>query len=166
MKLLEFQKKVNAIKKDGKNPHFKSTYATLTQIISEVKPILSECGVLLTQPIRDGKVGTVLQDEKGILTESWIDLPLNLTPQQLGSAITYYRRYTLASLLSLEIEEDDANLVSIKQASKPSVTEKTLGKMLDAINNGQRDAVIKAMDNYSFTPEQALQLKTTLNAKK
>ena len=166
MKLLEFQKKVNAIKKDGKNPHFKSTYATLTQIISEVKPILSECGVLLTQPIRDGKVGTVLQDEKGILTESWIDLPLNLTPQQLGSAITYYRRYTLASLLSLEIEEDDANLVSIKQASKPSVTEKTLGKMLDAINNGQKDAVIKAMDNYSFTPEQALQLKTTLNAKK
>lgn len=166
MKLLEFQKNIGAIKKDKTNPHFKSTYATLTQIISEVKPILSECGVLLTQPIRDGKVGTVLQDEKGILTESWIDLPLNLTPQQLGSAITYYRRYTLASLLSLEIEEDDANLVSIKQASKPSVTEKTLGKMLDAINNGQRDAVIKAMDNYSFTPEQALQLKTTLNAKK
>lgn len=163
MKLLEFQKKVNAIKKDGKNPHFKSTYATLTQILSEVKPILSECGLLLTQPIKDNKVCTIIQDEKGIVTESSIDLPINMTPQQMGSAITYYRRYTLASLLALEIEEDDANLVSVKQAQKPSVTEKTLGKMIEAINNGNRDQVIKAMDNYSFTPEQALQLKTALN---
>ena len=34
--LLEFQKKVTVIKKDAKNPHFKNTYASLTQIISAV----------------------------------------------------------------------------------------------------------------------------------
>ena len=39
-KLLAFQTKVNAIKKDGKNPHFKSSYATLNQILSDVKPLL------------------------------------------------------------------------------------------------------------------------------
>ena len=101
--LLEFQRKVNAIKKDGKNPHFKSTYATLTQILSEVKPILSEVGLVVLQPIKDGKVGCILLDESGKeIASSCIDLPTGLNPQQLGSAITYFRRYTLASLLSLE----------------------------------------------------------------
>ena len=39
-RLLEFQKQINVIKKDAKNPHFKNTYATLKQVLSEVKPIL------------------------------------------------------------------------------------------------------------------------------
>jgi len=113
--LLEFQKKVNAIKKDGKNPHFKSTYATLTQILSEVKPVLSECGLIVIQPIRDNRVGTVITDGDKLTVESWIELPSGLNPQQLGSAITYFRRYTLAALLSLEIEDDDANEASKAQ---------------------------------------------------
>jgi len=121
-KLLEFQKRVQAVKKDGVNPHFKNKYATLTQIISEVKPILSELGVVLMQPIKDGNVSTVLMMGAEVI-ESSLPLPTNLTPQQVGSAITYYRRYTLASLLSLEIEDDDGNEASKKPepkaASKP-----------------------------------------------
>jgi hypothetical protein len=112
-KLIEFQKKVTAIKKDGKNPHFKSNYATLSQILSEVKPLLSEIGLVLLQPIKDGKVYSVLVNDKNeVVFESYIDLPTGLTPQQIGSAITYYRRYTLASLLSLELEDDDGNAAS------------------------------------------------------
>ena len=113
MSLLEFQKKVTAIKKDGKNPHFKSTYATLAQILGEVKPILSECGLILMQPIDMDKVGSIILNDKGEqVAGSWINLPTGLTPQQIGSAITYYRRYTLASLLALEIEDDDGNIAS------------------------------------------------------
>lgn len=121
MKLLEFQKKVNAIKKDGKNPHFKSTYATLTQILSEVKPILNDLGLVLLQPISDSKVGTVILNEKNeLIAETWLRLPEGLNPQQMGSAITYYRRYTLASLLALELEDDDGNLASeAKPDSRP-----------------------------------------------
>lgn len=164
MKLLEFQKKVNAIKKDGKNPHFKSSYATLTQIISEVKPVLSECGVLLIQPIKDNKVGTVLSDDKGILAESWIDLPTGLNPQQLGSAITYFRRYTLASLLALEIEDDDANLASgKKETPKAKATESTVKAMLEAIKKGQRSEVENRMGHYEFTDIQLQTLKMALN---
>jgi hypothetical protein len=105
--LLEFQKKISVIKKDSKNPHFKNTYASLEQILSEVKPVLSELGILLLQPIIDNKVGSVLTYNKEFQKSS-IDLPTNLSPQQLGSAITYFRRYTLASLLALEIDDDDA----------------------------------------------------------
>ena len=47
-KMFEFQKRVQAIKKDAKNPHFKNTYASLNQILSEVKPLLTEVGLVLT----------------------------------------------------------------------------------------------------------------------
>jgi len=124
--LLEFQKKISVISKDAKNPHFKNTYASLKQILSEVKPVLNEVGVLITQPIKEGKVGTELSFN-GVKEFSYIDLPSNMNPQQLGSAITYFRRYTLASLLSLEIDDDDAQM-----ASKPVV--KVAGPTLDEVN--------------------------------
>lgn len=110
-RLLQFQTQIGIIKKDSKNPHFKNTYASLEQILSEVKPILTECGLILLQPINDKGVCTVITMENGTETdfiESYIPLPTNLTPQQLGSAITYYRRYTLSSLVALEIDDDDA----------------------------------------------------------
>jgi hypothetical protein len=122
--LLEFQKKISVISKDAKNPHFKNTYASLKQILSEVKPILNEVGVLITQPIKDGKVGTELSFG-GIKEFSYIDLPTGMNPQQLGSAITYFRRYTLASLLSLEIDDDDAQMTNkpVQQVVQPTVDE-------------------------------------------
>ena len=106
-KLLEFQKAIGVIAKDSKNPHFKNTYASLTQILGEVKPVLTNLGLVLLQPINNGKVGTIIIDGTNVIAESWIDLPLNLQPQPLGSAITYFRRYTLSSLLALEIDDDD-----------------------------------------------------------
>ena len=47
-----------------------------------------------------------------------LPLPTNLNPQQIGSAITYFRRYTLASLLALEVEDDDGNDASKKPEPK------------------------------------------------
>ena len=147
-KLLEFQKRVQAVKKDGTNPHFKTTYATLTQIISEVKPILSELGIVLMQPIKDGNVGTMLISKDEVI-ESSLPLPVTLNPQQMGSAITYYRRYTLASLLALEIEDDDAedtikrpekNQIKIEtEVKKPFLNRGTenFNKCLEALKNGK-----------------------------
>lgn len=113
-KLLEFQCNIETIKKDGKNEFFKksngkaSTYATLPNILSEVKPILNALKIVLTQPIINNEVFTVLTcSETGETSQSGINLPANLNAQQTGSAITYFRRYTLCSLLALEIDEDD-----------------------------------------------------------
>ena len=112
-RLLDVQKEIGTISKDGVNPHFKSKYATLPQIIGEVKPILNKHGLLLTQPILNNEVTTVISyGEANII--SAIKIPEGLNAQHVGSAITYFRRYTLASLLSLEIEDDDGN-----QASEP-----------------------------------------------
>lgn len=132
-KLLDFQSKVEKIKKDGKNSFFKkangqaSTYATLPNILEEVKPILTELGLVLTQPIANGEVLTVITDsETGEQIQSSVLLPNNLNAQQIGSAITYFRRYTLSSLLSLEIDEDDdGNKASIPASSEKKQEEKS-----------------------------------------
>ena len=159
--LLEFQKKVTVIKKDAKNPHFKNTYASLTQIISEVKPILSEVGIVLTQPIINGNVSTMLTFGSEVL-ESSIPLPVGLQPQPLGSAITYFRRYTLASLLALEIDDDDANEATKKEQPKfqatatelPPLSDKAFAAMLDAIAKGKGKEVIEATKKYTVLPQQ------------
>jgi hypothetical protein len=122
-KLLEFQKQIQVIKKDAKNPHFKNTYATLKQVLSEVKPILNEVGLLITQPIDERGIGTVITDGKDSIS-SFITMPVNLQPQPLGSAISYFRRYTVCSLLALEIDDDDAQLTT----SKPIATKENIAK--------------------------------------
>lgn len=169
--LLEFQKKVNVIKKDSKNPHFKNTYASLTQIISEVKPLLSECGIVLTQPLINGNVSTFLTYGSEVL-ESSLPLPVGLQPQPLGSAITYFRRYTLASLLALEIDDDDANEATKKEPVKPfqatvtelpPLTDKAFLAMLDAIKKGEKDKVKAAMAKYTLLKPQLDELTKLLN---
>jgi hypothetical protein len=141
-KLLAFQSKVNAIKKDGKNPHFKSTYATLSQILSEVKPILSEVGLVLTQPVNNKSVQTIITDaETGESIMGEIPMPDNQNPQQIGSAITYYRRYLLAGILSLEIEDDDANAASTHQP-RPEASKSDL-PWLNLFTSKEKNALTK-----------------------
>lgn len=154
-KLLDFQKKVGIVKKDSKNPHFKNTYASLTQILSEVKPLLTECGLVLVQPISLQGVGTTIIDcETGEKIETIISLPSNLNPQQLGSAITYFRRYTLASLLALEIDDDDAQSTNVPKIDKlPELTKDKFTAMLEAINTGKKLTVEVAMKNYTINSE-------------
>lgn len=172
--LLEFQKKVTVIKKDAKNPHFKNTYASLTQIISEVKPILSEVGIVLTQPIINGNVSTMLTFGSEVL-ESSIPLPVGLQPQPLGSAITYFRRYTLASLLALEIDDDDANEATKKEPVKeqpkfqatanelPPLSDKVFAAMLEAIKKGDKDKVLAALPKYTILPIQQKTIDEEIN---
>lgn len=152
-KLLEFQKRVQAVKKDGVNPHFKNKYATLTQIISEVKPILSELGVVLLQPIKDGQVGTTLSMGSEVI-ESYLPLPTNLNPQQIGSAITYFRRYTLASLLALEVEDDDGNEASKKPEPKVEVKQEEIKKPFLNLGTANFTNCLNALKSGKGTMEQ------------
>jgi hypothetical protein len=110
--LFEFQGKVTSVKKNAKNDHFKNKYADLTSIIETINPILQECGILVTQhPNEDVLVTTVYHAESGEFMQSEQVLRMKdlNNPQQQGSAITYARRYALASIFNLNQEDDDAN---------------------------------------------------------
>ena len=161
-KLLEFQKKIGIIKKDSKNPHFKNTYASLTQILSEVKPLLTECGLILIQPISLEGVGTTIIDfETGEKIETVISLPTNLNPQQLGSAITYFRRYTLASLLSLEIDDDDAQSTVIKPQTN---FEDAKSKLIVVSTLAELQSVYMALNQFEKANKEVIELKDKLKA--
>ena len=113
-RLMAAQMEIKAIEKDKVNPHFRKNYADINTMLAEVKPALHKHGLYIIQPIEDGKVITrIIDAESGTaLCESGLELSGQGNPQQRGSEITYYRRYTLQSLLALEAEDDDANAAS------------------------------------------------------
>lgn len=116
-KLNEVKKEIGAISKDATNPFFKSKYFDINSLLRHVEPLLQKNGLLLLQPIIKGEVFSEIIDiESGESVTSSIPLPQMDDPQKLGSAVTYYRRYTLQSLLGLQAEDDDAN--SASQATK------------------------------------------------
>lgn len=123
-KLLKAQMEIGAIKRDSDNPYFKSKYFDINAILAEVKPILNKHGLLVLQPpdVIEGKNGlrTAIIDaeSKVVVIQGSCFLPEGLDPQKTGSAITYFRRYALQSLLALEAEDDDGNVASGKVEGK------------------------------------------------
>jgi hypothetical protein len=97
------------IKKDSTNPHFKSKYASLSVILDEIQPILTKHNLAYTQIPEAGKLITLLMHTgSGEWIESDYDLnSIQNTPQAMGSAITYARRYSLTAALGLNIDDDD-----------------------------------------------------------
>lgn len=122
-KLSAVKAEVGRISKDSSNPFFKSKYFDVNSLLLHVEPIIQKHGLILLQPIQDNLVKSIIFDTNGFSIESGIVLPELNDPQKLGSAITYYRRYTLQSLLALQAEDDDANLASNKVNAKSATTQ-------------------------------------------
>ena len=92
-------------------------------MIKQVTPILEKHKLLLLQPIKDGEQYSIIFDLDGGSVESSLKLPTDLDAQKIGSAITYYRRYTLVALLGLQAEDDDGNVASGKHNYKKGTNE-------------------------------------------
>lgn len=125
--LITFHVKVDTIKKDAKNPFFKSSYASLTNILDGINDALIESGLCVAQfPEGDYGLETILMHESGEWIQSNYTMkPVKDDPQSRGSAITYARRYALAAILSLNIDDDDdGNLATHGTASPYENTEK------------------------------------------
>lgn len=160
-KLLKAKKEIGKVKKTMRNSHFKNTYADINNLLEVVEPVLLENGLLLLQPVINNKVITQIIDaETGEKIESILELDGNLNPQQRGSQITYYRRYTLQSLLSLEVIDDDGNNAS--QNIKPKkvlISEQQFNKAVERIINGEVELYAKLKETYELSSQQILELE-------
>lgn len=108
--LANVKKEVGTLSKTETNPFFRSKYFDINSLIQQIEPLLEKNNLLLLQPIIENKVKSAIYHiESGEVVFSEIELPNLTDPQKLGSAITYYRRYTLQSLLGLQAEDDDGN---------------------------------------------------------
>lgn len=117
-KIFQLRKEIGTISKDASNPFYRSKYFDINSLIKQLDPLLEKHKICLVQPITDEYVRTVLVDLDGGSIESSLKLSKGLDAQKKGSEITYYRRYTLASLLGLQAVDDDGNL-AVKEKPKP-----------------------------------------------
>lgn len=159
-KLIKAKKEMGAVKKNASNPFFKSKYADLPSILEVVEPPLLENGLIILQPIKDGKVSTIITDGTTSI-ESSIELGTFNKPQDLGSAITYYRRYTLQSLLGISAEDDDGNRA--QKAALPKISEERFSKAISAIAEGK--AKVTDLMRFDLTEEQKEVINNLKNKK-
>ena len=89
------------------NPHFKSKYADLAAIFDAARKPLSANGLAIVQTIGDGVLHTRLLHTSGQWIASEHPLPMSGRPQEIGSALTYARRYSLSALIGIAADEDD-----------------------------------------------------------
>ena len=147
---------IGKVTKNATSHH--SKYANLNAIIEAVEPILLENGLLLLQPIQGNSVCTQIIDiDSGAKVESCMELPAGMNPQQQGSAITYYRRYTLQSTLSLQSVDDDGAAASKSTPTKPPISDERLADAITAIEKGTY-SLEKLKDQFSLTKEQEAKL--------
>lgn len=155
-RILEVKKQIGTLSKSHENPFFKSKYLDLNDLITAVEPLLHEQGLLLIQPINNSTVETQIVDaETGdILLNSCLELPNILDPQKLGSAITYYRRYTLKSLLAIAENDDDGNLAAKPEKPvKPKCSTDLVKKGIEKAN-GDGDKLNALIDKFDLDDNQ------------
>lgn len=134
---------------DKKNPHFKSSYASLESVHAAIKEGLVSNGLAICHLLEDGKMVTTLFHESGEWIGCELALPVGLGPQQLGSALTYFRRYSICCLLAIPSgEDDDGN--SAQEAHIASPTKLTTQQATEIIEmlNGDHDLFKKLLSAY------------------
>jgi hypothetical protein len=111
---LKAQSEIQNALMDSTNPHFRNKYASLESVLEAVKPVANRNGIAVSQQCGKDEGGpfvkTVLLHTSGETMESKTYLLLDKTTMQgLGSAISYGRRYDLASIFAITQEDDDGN---------------------------------------------------------
>lgn len=131
-------------------------YADLADVLDCARAALSKNGLAVVQTFEVG-VPIVLNTALLHTSGEWIRSSLPLTtpptakPQEVGSAMTYMRRYALAAMVGLAAEEDDDGATAQKaQVEKPKAATKP-----NVITDEQAQALYAACSKHSVTPAKA-----------
>ena len=130
------QGEVENATKASTNPHFKSKYADLAEILNTVRPVFSKHGLSIIQSTEFNgslvSVTTTLAHKTGGYINSTAScVPAKSDAQGVGSSTTYLRRYSLAAMAGIAQEDDDGN--SSAHNNKP----------IAKINAGQEASIIE-----------------------
>lgn len=158
--------------KDSDNSHFKSKYADLASVMTACREHLAENGIAVVQrPLATTDPGVLLQtillhDSGEWLADDGMYLPASkLDAHGYGSAMTYARRYGLASLVGVAQDDDDGNAAatattgqarqSAPRAAAPAKLAKAQTDQLVAklVEGGMTKATATASAK-TITPEQ------------
>jgi len=151
VRLHQAKQLIGKVHKNATNPHFKKNYADINSILETVEPILLQHDLLLLQPIQDDSVCTqIICIYTGEIISSCMRLDLTLNAQQQGSQISYFRRYTIQSLLTLQSTDDDGHIAT---TAKPKIDAKRFAEAVKTIADG-KFTIEKLKDSFDLTDVQ------------
>ena len=121
--LVTFLNDVGNVHADRVNPAFKSKYASLAEVLETVKGVAAKHRLAIVQALdsEDGKVivNTSIRHADGtVFPAGRLSVKAEgMTPQQIGSAITYLRRQSLMTAVGIATDLDDDGAASSKPAA-------------------------------------------------
>jgi hypothetical protein len=161
--MAEARKHFEPLSKDGKADVsnregkflYSFTYAPLDVVLAALEPGMRAAGISLMQPFDGDVMYTIVACGESSMTVE-TPLPNWGSPQELGSLLTYLRRYQLKGLFGVaDAEDDDGNAASGNKAAvtrkEPTVAPKTTSKLAANISALCIDSAKKAgLDKPAF----------------
>ena len=132
------QAEVENATKGSVNPHFKSRYADLAEVLNTVRPVFAKHGIAIIQStgFSDGLVSVttaLVHKEGGYVTSVASCTPAKVDAQGVGAATTYLRRYSLAAATGVAQEDDDGQSAAHNRPAPVAAPAKPSNALLDVL---------------------------------
>lgn len=147
-----------SVKKDWKNPFYKSKYITLDNIMDKLQPLLDQEGLFIFNMNVPWGVKTIITDLKDTISSefvvNWIE-----DPQLLGKVLTYGRRYNLTSIFNILADPDDdaQSFYAEKTPERFEVAKSNTTFMRNCLD--EEDFISKVKWKYKMTKQQETDLR-------
>jgi len=111
------------------NPHFKSKFADLTELVRVSRPSLSKNGLsVIHQVLPDSQGDHYMHALLCHASGQFIETRIRLSPdksdiQSLGKYITYLKRYTYAAIVGVVTSDEDDDGESLMQDSRKPISQ-------------------------------------------
>ena len=164
--LAAFQAELPKVTLDGVNPHFKSKFATLANMSHTILPVLAKHGLAFSAAPQMTEQGLVLEASLVHVSggERKASLPISAgRPQEVGSTLTYYRRYMLAALTGVVADDDDDGNTAQAAAPKKSVPKPPAEwrkKIADATNEAALNDLYDVANQQGWATDEVIQALT------
>lgn len=151
------QREMKSAEKNARNKHYGSDYANLDSAWDAIREPLTKNGLSVIQTTsHDADTGTLLLTTLAHTSGQWIRgsyplEPVQRTPQALGSAVTYARRYALMAIVGIApgMEEDDdgemAERISHETGQSPIQKKPSLGWKPPSASEAVNDSIVDSL---------------------
>jgi len=162
--LSKAQSEMDSAVKDSNNPFYKQKFANLESCINASRPSLTRNGLAVIQTL--GKenechfLDTMLAHSSGQFITSRLYLEIEkgdrgkALMQNLGTAITYARRYAYVSIIGLNQEDDDGHSLRGKKEIESKPDYSLLLKKAMAQNSWTSDHIANFRDRFPHAPKK------------
>jgi ERF superfamily len=133
------------------NPHFKSKYVDLSDGLDVIRKTLGKHGIAFIQSTKAENGFIMLHTRLAHKSGEWIESTYPVggmgKHQEMGSALTYARRYSLFSLVGVAGEDDDDGntAIEVKNPPKKEPAPKTVAAPVEVLDDSASDMLLASM---------------------